>query len=55
MLLAAARGCAGREVLAVSNRLLRRDDQAGCLVFSPLDAVERRAQGTGSSRPGLTR
>lgn len=40
MLLAALRGYAGCEVLAVSNWLLRRDDQVGCPVFSPIDAVE---------------
>jgi hypothetical protein len=44
MLLAAARGYAGCEVLAVSNWLLRRDDQIGCVVFSSLDHLERRAQ-----------
>ena len=42
MLLAAARGYAGCEVLAVSNWLLRRDDQVGCIVFAPVDAAERR-------------
>lgn len=42
MLLAAARGYAGCEVFAVSNWLLRRDDQVGCVIFSPIDAVERR-------------
>src|SRR5437773_1991913 len=42
MLLAAARGYAGCEVLAISNTLLRRDDQIGCLVFGPLDAAEGR-------------
>jgi len=42
MLLAAARGYGGCEVLAVSNWLLRRDDQIGCLVFAPVDALERR-------------
>lgn len=42
MLLAAARGYAGCEVLAVSNWLLRRDDQVGCLLFAPLDHAERR-------------
>jgi hypothetical protein len=41
MLVAALRGSAGCEVLAVSNWLLRRDDQVGCLVFSPLDQLER--------------
>jgi len=41
MLLAAARGYAGCEVLAVSNWLLRRDDQVGCVPFWPIDALER--------------
>jgi hypothetical protein len=42
MLLAALRGYAGCEVLAVSNWLLRRDDQVGCAVFWPIDQFERR-------------
>jgi hypothetical protein len=37
MLLAAARGYAGCEVMAVSNWLLRRDDQVGCVLFAPVD------------------
>ena len=41
MLLAAARGYAGCEVLAVSNLILRRDDQVGCLVFAPIDHAEQ--------------
>jgi hypothetical protein len=52
MLLAAARGYAGCEVLAVSNWLLRRDDQVGCLVFSPIDGLERRAEPTGAADRG---
>ncbi len=40
-LLAAVRGYDGCEVLAVSNWLLGRDDQIGCLVLSPLDQWER--------------
>jgi hypothetical protein len=40
MLLAAARGYAGCEVLAVSNWLLHRNDQVGCLVFAPVDHLE---------------
>ena len=40
MLLAAMRGYRGCEILAVSNWLLRRDDQVGCVVFSPVDALE---------------
>jgi hypothetical protein len=46
MLLAAVRGYAGCEVLALSNWLLRRDDQVGCVVFVPVDAVETRLSGT---------
>jgi hypothetical protein len=42
MLLAAARGYGGCEVLAISNWILRRDDQIGCLVLSPIDEYERR-------------
>jgi hypothetical protein len=42
MLLAAVRGYAGCEVLAVSNWLLGRDDQVGCAVFWPVDQLERR-------------
>ena len=42
MLLAAARGYAGCEVLAISNWLLRRDDQVGCIVFAPVDLAESR-------------
>jgi hypothetical protein len=45
MLLAAARGYAGCEVLAVPNWLLHRDDQVGCLVFAPVDTLERRQAG----------
>jgi hypothetical protein len=40
MWLAAARGYAGCEVLAVSNWLLRRDDQIGCALFWPIDQLE---------------
>ncbi len=42
LLLAAVRGYAGCESLAITNWLLRRDDQVGCVVFSPVDAVEAR-------------
>ena len=45
LLLAAARGYAGCESLAISNWLLRRDDQVGCVVFSPIDEVEARVTG----------
>lgn len=42
MLLAAGRGYAGCEVLAISNWLLRRDDQVGCVLFGPVDTLEAR-------------
>ena len=42
MLVAARRGYAGCEVLAVSNWLLRRDDEVGCAVFFVVDQLERR-------------
>lgn len=42
MLLAAARGYAGCEVLAVSNWLLGRDDQVGCALFAPVDHFDER-------------
>lgn len=45
MIVAAVRGSAGCEVLAISNALLRRRDQVGCLLFSPIDAAERRLRG----------
>ncbi len=43
MLLAAIRGYAGCEVLALSNWLLRRDDQVGCVLFWPVDHLEKEA------------
>jgi hypothetical protein len=42
MLLAALLGYAGCEVTAISNWILRRDDQIGCVVFTPIDYVETR-------------
>ena len=43
MVLAGARGYAGCEVFALSNWLWRRDDQIACAIFSPIDAIEGRA------------
>ena len=47
LLLAVLWGYAGCEVLAVSNWLLRRDDQVGCVLFWPIDALEGRRRGRG--------
>jgi hypothetical protein len=51
MLLAALRGYSGCEVTAISNWILGRDDQVGCLVFSPVDDLERRLRGSSTARP----
>jgi hypothetical protein len=42
MLLAAATGMAGCEVLAFSNWALSRHDELGCVVFEPFDRLDRR-------------
>jgi hypothetical protein len=42
LLVAAARGYRGCESLAISNWLLGRDDHVGCLIFSPIDALDAR-------------
>lgn len=52
MLVAALRGYSGCEVLAISNWILRRDDQVGCLVLGPIDAAERRANPRTDPRAG---
>jgi hypothetical protein len=57
MLVAAGRGYAGCEVLAISNWVLKRDDQVGCLLFEPIDGAVRletrrvrRTSGRGTRR-----
>lgn len=45
LLVAAARGFAACEILAVSNLVRRRDDRIGCPVFAPLDWAEERVTG----------
>ena len=45
MAVAAWRGDAGCEVLAIPNWLLRRDDRVGCVVFAPLDGLDARLTG----------
>ena len=42
LVLAAARGDAGCEVLAVANLLTGRRERVGCIVFTPIDAAEAR-------------
>ena len=43
MLLAAARRSGGCEVTAISNTVLDRDDQVGCVLFVPIDFAEARS------------
>jgi hypothetical protein len=42
LLVSAWRGQPGCEVTIVSNAILGRDDQVGCPLFSPIDALEAR-------------
>lgn len=51
LLVAAWRGQPGCEVTVLSNWILGRDDQVGCPVFAPIDALEaaHRPQRTGRS------
>jgi hypothetical protein len=42
LLVAATRGYAGCEVMAISNWVTGRNDQVGCVIFSPLDAIEKK-------------
>jgi hypothetical protein len=47
MLVAALRRTGGCEVTAISNLLLRRNDQVGCALFGPIDLLERERTGVG--------
>jgi hypothetical protein len=44
MIAAAVLRAGGCEVTALSNALLRRDDQVGCVLFAPIDLVEQRGR-----------
>jgi hypothetical protein len=47
MLVAAARRSGGCELTAISNAVLDRDDQVGCVVFAPVDLAESRLRRAG--------
>jgi hypothetical protein len=51
MLVGAAAGYGGCEVLAFPNALTGRRDRIGCLMFTPIDAVETRYRSGASRRP----
>jgi len=60
MLLAAARGYDGCEMLAFPNAITGRRDRIGCLLYTPIDEAEarrrsRRGEGTGMSTPAGAR
>jgi hypothetical protein len=42
LLVAAWRAQPGCELTVLSNSILRRDDEIGCFVFTPIDELERR-------------
>lgn len=42
VLVAAVRALPGCEATVLSNLILRRDDQIGCPIFTPIDALESR-------------
>jgi hypothetical protein len=44
LLIGAARGYAGCEILAMPNLVTGRRDQIGCLVFTPIDRAEARSR-----------
>jgi hypothetical protein len=50
MLLAALRGYGGCEVPAISNWVLRGDDQVGCFALGPVDYAERRLRQSQAQR-----
>lgn len=45
----------GCEATVLSNLILGRDDQIGCPVFTPIDAVEARRSGRRRRQPGTPR
>jgi hypothetical protein len=49
MLVAAVRGYAGCEVLAIPNAITGRRDHIGCVLYTPIDIAEARRQ---AGRPG---
>jgi hypothetical protein len=51
MLIAAARGYGGCEVLAVPNLITGRRDQIGCILYTPIDRLEAKRRAGGVRRP----
>ncbi len=55
LLVAGIRGYGGCEISAIGNWLLRRDDQVGCVVLSPVDVAERCLQAGWVDQEGAAR
>ena len=51
MLVAAAVRNGGCEMTAISNVVLRRDDQLGCALFAPVDGFESRDRAPDAATP----
>jgi hypothetical protein len=54
ILAAAWRGQPGCEITVLPNWILRRDDQVGCPIFAPIDALETRHRTSRAGRPMAT-
>jgi hypothetical protein len=51
MLVAALRGYAGCEVLAIPNAITGRRDQIGCVLYTPIDVAEARSNASRPDQP----
>jgi hypothetical protein len=51
MLVAAVRGYAGCEVLAIPNAITGRRDRIGCILYTPIDAAEARSKSRRAHQP----
>lgn len=51
MLIAALRGYAGCEVLAIPNKITGRRDQIGCVLYTQIDAAEARSKARRAAQP----
>jgi hypothetical protein len=53
MIVAATRRGGGCEITAISNTVLDRDNEVGCMFFAPVDVVEARLRrGPSASQVG---
>jgi uncharacterized membrane protein YoaK (UPF0700 family) len=55
MLVAAVRGYAGCEILAIPNAVTGRRDRIGCVLYTPIDAAEARSKQRQAGQPAQAR